>query len=328
MRIFTGIQPTGTLTLGNYLGSIKNFKKTINQEDESFFCIVDLHALTVNPDAQTLKENIKSLCALYIALDLHEITNIFLQSSVRAHSELAWMLQCHTRNGELERMTQFKDKSQKKINVSTGLFTYPVLMAADILLYDTDIVPVGVDQKQHIELTRDLAERVNSFYNQELFTIPEPKIEGPSAKIYSLTDPSKKMSKSDENLKSFISMLDDEKTITKKIKSATTDSIGEINFDPENQAGISNLLTIFSTCRGITMNETLKYFEGQGYGFLKTEVAKAVCDELLPIQRKYFEIMNNEQLIIEALAKGTKKANDVAEAKIKEVQSTFGLFNI
>lgn len=328
MRIFTGIQPTGTLTLGNYLGSIKNFKKTVNPEDESFFCIVDLHALTVNPDAKTLHENIKSLCALYIALDLHKITNIFVQSSVRAHSELAWMLQCHTRNGELERMTQYKDKSQKKINVSTGLFTYPVLMASDILLYDADIVPVGVDQKQHIELTRDLAERVNGFYKKDLFTIPEPKIEGPSAKIYSLTDPTKKMSKSDENLKSFISMLDDEKTITKKIKSATTDSIGEINFDPENQPGVSNLLTIFSTCRGISMDETLTHFDAQGYGFLKTEVAKAVCDELLPIQEKYFEIMNDEQMIIDALASGTEKANLVAEQKIIDVKKTFGLFNV
>lgn len=326
MRIFTGIQPTGTLTLGNYLGSIKNFKKTINPEDESFFCIVDLHALTVTPDAQTLKENIKSLCALYIALDLHELTNIFIQSNVRAHSELAWLLQCHTRNGELERMTQFKDKSQKRINVSTGLFTYPVLMAADILLYDADIVPVGVDQKQHIELTRDIAMRVNSFYQKDLFTIPEPKIEGPSAKIYSLSDPQKKMSKSDENVKSFISMLDDEKTITKKIKSATTDSIGEINFDPENQPGVSNLLTIYSTCRGISMDETLAHFKNQGYGFLKTEVAKAVCDELLPIQERYYEIMKNEQLIIESLKKGTDAANKIAENKIKTVKEAFGLF--
>ncbi len=326
MRIFTGIQPTGTLTLGNYLGSIKNFKKTINPEDESFFCIVDLHALTVTPDAKTLRENIKSLCALYIALDLHEITNIFVQSNVRAHSELAWLLQCHTRNGELERMTQYKDKSQKNINVSTGLFTYPVLMAADILLYDTDVVPVGVDQKQHIELTRDLAERVNSFYKQDLFKMPEPKIEGPSAKIYSLTDPTKKMSKSDDNPKSYISMLDDEKTIIKKIKSATTDSIGEINFDPENQPGVSNLLTIFATCRSLTMDETVAHFKDQGYGFLKSEVAQAICDELLPIQEKYFQIMENETLINKSLQTGTQKANEVAEAKIKEVKEAFGLY--
>lgn len=326
MRIFTGIQPTGTITLGNYLGSIKNFKSTINPDDESFFCIVDLHALTVTPDAKTLNENIKSLCALYIALDLHKITNIFIQSKVKAHSELAWILQCHTRNGELERMTQYKDKSQKNINVSTGLFTYPVLMAADILLYDTDVVPVGADQKQHLELTRDLAERLNSFYNKELFKMPEPQIQGPSAKIYSLTDPTKKMSKSDDNPKSFISILDDEKTITKKIKSATTDSVGKVNFDPENQPGVSNLITIYATCKNISIEEATSFFSEEGYGFLKTEVAKAVCEELLPIQERYYEILNNQEMINDALKVGTAKANDIANQKMQQVHDTIGFY--
>ncbi len=326
MRIFTGIQPTGTITLGNYLGSIKNFKSTINPEDESFFCIVDLHALTITPNAKTLHENIKSLVALYIAFDLHKITNIFIQSKISAHSELAWILQCHSKNGELERMTQYKDKSQKNINVSTALFTYPVLMAADILLYDTDIVPVGADQKQHLELTRDIAERINNFYDEDLFKIPEPQIQGPSAKIYSLTDPTKKMSKSDDNPKSFISILDDEKTITKKIKSATTDSVGKVNFDPENQPGVSNLITIYATCKNISIEKATEYFSPEGYGFLKTEVAKAVCDELMPIQKRYYEILENDELIHNSLKAGTQKANEIAEAKIKQIHNTVGFY--
>lgn len=326
MRIFTGIQPTGTITLGNYLGSIKNFNSTNSSTDESFFCIVDLHALTSTPDANTLYSNIKSLTALYIAMGLDQTTNIFLQSKITGHSELAWLLACHTRNGELERMTQFKDKTLKYGNASTGLFTYPVLMAADILLYDTDVVPVGVDQKQHLELTRDLAERMNSFYKTELFTIPEPKISGPTAKIYSLTNPEKKMSKSDENPKSYILMLDDEKTITKKFKSATTDSVGKVNFDPENQPGVSNLLTIYAACKNISMDEAVSYFQPEGYGFLKTEVAKAVCDELAPIQKRYYEIIDNDMLIKESLQKGEAAASKIACAKIKQVHDTIGFY--
>ncbi len=326
MRIFTGIQPTGQITLGNYLGSIKNFNATNTAGDESFFCIVDLHALTTTPNAKTLYENIKSLTAFYIALGLDKTTNIFIQSQVTGHSELAWILQCHTRNGELERMTQFKDKSQKQEAPSTGLFTYPVLMAADILLYDTDIVPVGVDQKQHIELTRDLAERMNRFYDKELFTIPEPKIQGPSAKIYSLTNPEKKMSKSDENPKSYILMLDDEKTITKKIKSATTDSVGVVNFDPENQPGVSNLLTIYAACKNISIDDAVTYFKPEGYGFLKTEVAKAIWEELKPIQERYYEIINDDALIKSALIKGQTKANEVATAKMQEIHQTIGFY--
>ncbi len=326
MRIFTGIQPTGQITLGNYLGSIKNFNATNTAGDESFFCIVDLHALTTTPNAKTLYENIKSLTAFYIALGLDKTTNIFIQSQVAGHSELAWILQCHTRNGELERMTQFKDKSQKQEAPSTGLFTYPVLMAADILLYDTDIVPVGVDQKQHIELTRDLAERMNRFYDKELFTIPEPKIQGPSAKIYSLTNPEKKMSKSDENPKSYILMLDDEKTITKKIKSATTDSVGVVNFDPENQPGVSNLLTIYAACKNISIDDAVTYFKPEGYGFLKTEVAKAIWEELKPIQERYYEIINDDALIKSALIKGQTKANEVATAKMQEIHQTIGFY--
>ncbi len=326
MRIFTGIQPTGSITIGNYLGSIKNFNATNSTNDESFFCIVDLHALTITPEPQTLYQNIKSLTALYIALGLDQTTNIFRQSQVSGHSELAWILQCHTRNGELERMTQFKDKAQKQGAASTGLFTYPVLMAADILLYDTNIVPVGVDQKQHLELTRDLAERMNSFYKQELFTIPEPQIQGPSAKIYSLTNPEKKMSKSDENPKSYILMLDDEKTITKKIKSATTDSLGDVNFDPENQPGVSNLLTIYAACKNISIDEAVAYFKPEGYGFLKTEVAKAVWEELAPIQEKYYQIIDDDEAIKTALASGENAAREIATSKMKQIHDTIGFY--
>ncbi len=326
MRIFTGIQPTGSVTLGNYLGSIKNFNATNQATDESFFCIVDLHALTTTPQPAVLRENIKSLTALYIALGLDKTTNIFIQSKVSAHSELAWILQCHTRNGELERMTQFKDKSKKQQAVATGLFTYPVLMAADILLYDTNIVPVGIDQKQHIELTRDLAMRMNSFYDTELFTIPEPQIQGPSAKIYSLTDPEKKMSKSDENPKSYILLLDDEKTITKKIKSATTDSIGVVNFDPENQPGVSNLLTIYAACKEVSIDEAVVKFQPEGYGYLKTEVAKAIWEELAPIQEKYYQIIDNDQMIMDALAKGQNNALKVAQKKMQQIHNTIGFY--
>lgn len=326
MTIFTGIQPTGNLTLGNYLGAIKNFKQTNSANDESFFCVVDLHAMTVTPDAKTLNANIKSLLATYIALDLHKETNIFIQSHIKEHAELAWFLQCFARNGELERMTQYKDKSAKKVSVSTGLFTYPVLMAADILLYGTHIVPVGEDQKQHIELTRDLAERLNSFYDQDLFTIPEPQIQKAGAKVYSLTEPEKKMSKSDENPKSYILMLDEPNVIKKKIKSATTDSVGEINFDPENQPGVSNLLTIYSICKGISMDETLAHFNGQGYGFLKTEVGDAIVEELAPFQAKYKEIIEDDDLIKEALAQGTQKAQERASENMEKIRKAMGLF--
>ncbi|MBL0701836.1 MAG: tryptophan--tRNA ligase, partial [Spiroplasma sp.] len=324
MVIFTGIQPSGIITLGNYIGSIKNFKQNNNKDDTSYFCIVDQHALTMPKPSAERHTSIKTLVALYMAMGLDEETNIFIQSDVPGHSQLAWTLMCFAKNGELERMTQYKDKSNKNIAVSAGLFTYPVLMAADILLYDTQIVPVGADQKQHIELTRDLAERFNNYYDKEVFILPEPIINEQTSKIYSLVDPTVKMSKSDENPKSYISMLDDEKTIMKKVKSATTDSLGIIKYDEKNQPGVANLLTIFSDLKNISIDEALIHFEGCGYGDLKVQTAEVIIKELKPIQERFNIIINNDSLINEALNKGTKTANDKATTKIKEVYNAIG----
>lgn len=322
--IFTGIQPTGVITLGNYLGSIKNFEDNIDSSD-SLICVVDQHAYTIPKDAKTQRENIKSLVALYIAMGLDKKSNIFVQSHVQEHTQLAWILMCNTRLGELDRMTQYKDKSQKKISVSAGLYTYPVLMAADILLYNTKIVPVGIDQKQHVELTRDIAERFNSFYHSSTFVIPEAVINKETAKIYSLVDPTKKMSKSDENVKSYITVLDDEKTILKKVKSATTDSVGVINFDEENQPGVSNLLVIYKTLKNISMDEALVHFKDKQYGFLKEETANAIIEELAPIQKRYYELINDDTKINEVLLNGKNFAQNIASKKIEEVYKTIGL---
>lgn len=323
--IFTGIQPSGVITLGNYLGSIKNFESNLNNE-ESLICVVDQHAYTIPKDPKEFRDNIKTLVALYIAMGLDKTSNIFVQSHVKEHTELAWILMCNARLGELDRMTQFKDKSQKNISVSAGLYTYPVLMAADILLYKTTTVPVGIDQKQHVELTRDIAERFNSFYKTSTFVIPEPVINKSTAKIYSLTDPTKKMSKSDENPKSFISMLDDEKVIMKKVKSATTDSVGVINFDEENQPGVSNLLVIYKTLKNITMEETLEFFSEKQYGFLKVEVANAIIEELKPIQERYNAIINDDELLNTVINNGAEKARNVALNTIKEVRDVVGFY--
>ena len=258
-KIFSGIQPSGTLTLGNYLGAIRQFVQ-LQDENECYFCIVDQHAITVPQDPKTLKQNIRSLAALYIASGIDpEKATLFVQSEVPAHTELGWMLQSITYMGELERMTQFKDKSEGRSAVSSALFTYPTLMAADILLYQANIVPVGDDQKQHLELTRDVAERFNNRFG-ETFTIPEIQIPEVGARIMSLQEPTKKMSKSDENTRSFISMLDTPKQIEKKIKSAVTDSDDKIKFDPENKPGISNLLAIYASCTGKPMKEIEAYF--------------------------------------------------------------------
>lgn len=325
MVTFSGIQPSGIVTLGNYLGALKHFKAN-GAKEENLYCIVDLHAMTSTTDSKALRAQSKTLAAIYMALGIHEHSTIFIQSHVKQHTELAWILQTVARMGELERMTQFKDKSAKKINVNVGLFTYPALMAADILLYDTEIVPVGQDQKQHIELTRDLAERFNTTY-KELFVMPKAKIAKHGAKIYSLTEPTKKMSKSDENVKSFISILDDEATIRRKIKSATTDSIGEINFDFDNQPGVSNLLTIYSLCKDITIEETVEHFKGQNYGFLKSEVADSIVEELLPIQERYNEIMNDKQLLNDTLKDGSEIAGKRAWRKMQKVNKAVGLYN-
>lgn len=321
--IFSGIQPSGTLTLGNYLGALKHFVD-LQEDNQCYFCIVDQHAITVPQDPKELQKNIRNLAALYIAVGINpKESTLFIQSEVPAHAQLGWVMQCISYIGELERMTQFKDKSAGKDAVSAGLLTYPPLMVADILLYNTNIVPVGEDQKQHLELTRDLAERFNKKY-ADTFTIPEVSIPKVGARIMSLQDPTKKMSKSDANSKGFISMLDTEKQIEKKIKSAVTDSEGIVRFDKENKAGVSNLLTIYSICSNQSIEDLEKKYEGKGYGEFKADVAEAVIGTLKPIQEKYYQLLESEELD-QYLDLGAEKANEVASKMMKKVESAMGL---
>lgn len=321
--IFSGIQPSGTLTIGNYLGAMKHFVD-LQENNQCYFCIVNQHAITVPQDPKELKKNSRSLAALYIAVGIDpEKSTLFIQSEVPAHAQLGWVMQCISYIGELERMTQFKDKSAGKDAVSAGLLTYPPLMVADILLYNTDIVPVGEDQKQHLELTRDLAERFNKKY-KEIFTIPEVSIPKVGARIMSLQDPTKKMSKSDANTKAFISMLDTEKQIEKKIKSAVTDSEGIIKFDKDNKAGVANLLTIYSIFSNQSIADLEKKYEGKGYGEFKADVAEAVIQTLKPIQDRYYQLLESEELD-QYLDLGAEKANYVASKMMKKVEKAMGL---
>lgn len=321
--IFSGIQPSGMITLGNYIGALKQFVELQN-EYNCYFCIVDQHAITVPQEAQQLRKNIRSLAALYIAVGLDpEKVTLFIQSEVPAHAQAGWMFQCISYIGELERMTQFKDKSAGKDAVSAGLLTYPPLMVADILLYNTDLVPVGEDQKQHLELTRDLAERFNKKYN-DIFTIPEVRIAKVGARIMSLQDPTKKMSKSDPNQKAFISLLDEPKQIEKKIKSAVTDSEGIVKFDKENKPGVSNLLSIYSILTGKTIEELENQYEGKGYGDFKSELAQVLISEFEPIQKKYHQLMESTELD-EILDRGAAKANQVASKMVKKMENAMGL---
>lgn len=323
--IFSGIQPSGTLTIGNYLGAMKHFVD-LQEEYNCYFCVVDEHAITVPQERLKLRENTKSLAALYLAagIDPNKST-LFIQSEVPAHTQLGWMLQCVSYIGELERMTQFKDKSAGggKEGVSSSLLTYPPLMAADILLYKTDIVPVGEDQKQHLELTRNLAQRFNNKYN-DIFTVPEVRIPKVGARIMSLQDPTKKMSKSDENQKAYISMLDDEKKILKKVKSAVTDSEGIVRYDKENKPGVSNLLTIYSICSGRSIKDLEQEFEGKGYGDFKQAVAESVIDVLKPIQERYQELIQSEELD-EILDAGADKASYEAQKMLRKAKKAMGL---
>ncbi|MFC4386849.1 tryptophan--tRNA ligase [Gracilibacillus marinus] len=322
-KIFSGIQPSGTLTLGNYLGAMKHFVD-LQEENECYFCVVDEHAITVPQDRLELRHNIKSLAALYIASGINpEKSVLFIQSEVPAHTQLGWMLQTVSYIGELERMTQFKDKAKGKEAVSAGLLTYPPLMAADILLYQTDIVPVGEDQKQHLELTRDLAQRFNNRYN-DIFTVPEISIPKVGARIMSLQDPTKKMSKSDENQKSAIYMLDTEKQIEKKIKSAVTDSDGIVTYDKENKPGISNLLTIYASCTGESIASLEAKYKGKGYGEFKQDTANVVIETLRPIREKYNQLMESEELD-QLLDEGAEKANFVANKMLKKAKKAMGL---
>ena len=321
--IFSGIKPTGVVTLGNYLGAMKQFVD-LQDEHDAYYCVVDLHSITVPLDRIELMDNTRKLAALYLACGLDpEKATIFVQSEVKAHAQLGWMLTCITGMGELGRMTQYKDKSQGSDNVGAGLFVYPTLMAADILLYGTELVPVGDDQKQHIELTRDLAERFNKRY-YDTFTIPEPLIQKEGARIMSLTNPEKKMSKSDTNAKGYISMLDEPNVIRKKIKSAVTDSSGVIAFDRENKPGISNLLEIYSLSTGTPINDLVEQYKDSNYGTFKQDVAEAVVALLEPIQERYHELVNSPELDT-ILDEGRAKAETVANKNLAKIEKAMGL---
>ena len=322
-RILTGLQPSGELTLGSYIGGIKQSIQYQNEFD-SFIFVPDMHAITVPQNPELLSERIRKNVALYIACGIDPSKNtIYLQSDNLYHANLSWVLECNTYIGEASRMTQFKEKSQKKENVSVGLFTYPILMAADILLYDADYVPVGIDQKQHVELTRDIAIRFNNKYG-DTFKIPEPMVAKVGAKIMDLQEPTKKMSKSDENQKGIIFLLDSEEVIRKKIASAVTDSVGVVKYDPDNQPGISNLLTIYSALTNTDIKEVENKFKDSNYGTLKKEVADVVVKELTNIQNKYNEIMNSN-LVDEVLENGKKITNDIASKKYGKVRNKVGI---
>jgi tryptophanyl-tRNA synthetase len=321
--IFSGIQPSGTITLGNYIGAMKQFVE-LQDEYNCFFCIVDQHAITVPQDPQTLRKNIRSLAALYIAVGIDPTkATLFIQSEVPAHAQAGWIMQCVSYIGELERMTQFKDKSFGKEAVSASLLTYPPLMAADILLYNTDIVPVGEDQKQHMELTRDLAERFNKKYNK-ILTIPEIRLPKVGARIMSLQEPTKKMSKSDPNQKAFITPLDDPKQIVKKIKSAVTDSDGLVKFDKENKPGVSNLLSIYSILSGKSIGEIEDMYVGKGYGDFKSDLAEVVVNVFKPIQDKYYDLIESSRLD-DILDRGAEKASLVANNTLRKMENALGL---
>lgn len=321
--IFSGIQPTGTVTLGNYIGAMRQFVK-MQDEYHCYFCIVDEHAITVPQDRLELRKNIKSLAALYLAVGIDpEKATIFIQSEVPAHTEAGWIMQCNSYIGELERMTQYKDKSRKQASIPAGLLTYPPLMAADILLYNTDIVPVGDDQKQHVELTRDIAERFNKKYG-EIFTIPDIQLPAHGARIMALQEPTKKMSKSDTNQKSTIRLLDDLKQIEKKIKSAVTDSEGIVKYDRENKPGISNLLDIHSALSGEPVSSIEARFAGKGYGDFKAEVAQVVVETIRPIQERYNELLNSAELD-DILDKGALEANKAANKTLRKMKNAVGL---
>lgn len=322
-RILTGLKPSGELTLGSLIGGISQMVK-LQDEYDSFMFVPDMHAITVKQDPKELRERIRKNVALYLACGVDPNKNtIYLQSENLYHANLSWVLECTTYMGEASRMTQYKDKSSKGENVSVGLFTYPILMAADILLYDADYVPVGIDQKQHVELARDLALRFNKTYG-DTFKMPEALIPEVGAKIMDLQEPTKKMSKSDETYKGVILLLDDEKVIRKKIMSAVTDSENKVYYDRENKPGISNLLTIYSSLKNISIEEAENYFKDYNYGNLKKEVADLVSSVLLDIQDKYNNIINGTMLD-DILDKGRDITLEIAKKKTLDVFKMVGL---
>lgn len=322
-RMLSGIKPTGRLHLGNYIGAISQFVK-YQDEYEMYIFIANQHAITVPTDPKALRQNTKDLIALYLAAGLDpEKCTLFLQSDVDAHVKLGWVFTCLTYMGELQRMTQYKDKTAKgETGITDGLFTYPCLMAADILLYDADYVPVGQDQKQHVELTRHLAERFNNRYS-ETFVVPQPLETKVGKKIFSLQDPTKKMSKSETDTKGTIDLLDDPAVAKKKIMSAVTDSVGIIQYDPESQPGLANLLTIQSVLANEPIEDIVKRYEGKGYGELKKEIGQTVFDFLTDLQAKYKKIIESN-VIDQILEEGAKKASYVANKKIRKIYKKIG----
>ena len=322
-RILTGLQPSGELTLGNLIGGIEQSIK-YQDEYESFIFVPDLHTITIPQDPKVLKERVKKNVALYIAAGIDPKKNtIYIQSENPYHTNLSWALECTTYMGEASRMTQFKDKSSKFKNIPVGLFTYPILMASDILLYDADYIPVGADQKQHVELCRDIAERFNNKYG-ETFKIPTPMIPKVGAKIMDLQEPTKKMSKSAENPKGIIYLLDDEKTIRKKIMSAVTDSESNIYYDEATKPGISNLLTIYAVLKKITIEEAVEYFKEYNYGSFKKEVADVVVEKIMNLREKYNNIINSKELD-DILDEGREKTIKIAKEKYELVMNKMGL---
>lgn len=323
-RVFSGIQPTGNIHIGNYLGALKQFVE-LQEDNECIYCIVDMHAITVPKDPEQLRSSILDVAALYLAIGVDPKKSIvFVQSDVPGHTELGWILTCSSYTGELSRMTQFKQKSKQQESAPTGLFMYPVLMASDILLYDTNIVPVGDDQKQHIELTRDLAVRVNGKYGDDTFVVPEGRYMKSGARIMGLDDPTNKMSKSAENEFSRISLLDTPSKIKKAIMRSTTDSLGVIRFDIENQPGISNLLNIYSAFTGRDVDSIVKEYDGQGYGNFKKDLVEILVSGLEPIQKSYAEIRESDELKA-ILRDGAERAGVIAEKTVKRVKENFGL---
>jgi tryptophanyl-tRNA synthetase len=323
-RVFSGVQPTGNIHIGNYLGALKQFVD-LQAGNDCIYCIVDLHAITIPKDPEELSGAILDVAALYLAVGLDPKKSIvFVQSDVPGHAELSWILMCNSYTGELSRMTQFKDKSRGNESAPMGLFAYPVLMAADILLYDSDVVPVGNDQKQHIELTRDIAIRVNNKYGEDTFVVPEGRFLKEGARIMALDDPTSKMSKSAENPHSSISLLDDESKIKKSIMRATTDSDGEIRFDPESKPGVSNLMTIYGAFAGKSVTETELEWAGRGYGDFKKALVEITIDSLKPIQKRYAEIRSSGDLSA-TLKDGAERAGAIAEKVMLRVKDRFGL---
>lgn len=325
--VLSAIQPTGTPTLGNYLGALKNWKNMAD-DYECYYAVADLHSITVRPEPAQLRRKTLEMYAFLLAIGLDpEKNTVFVQSHVSAHAQLGWILNCYTQFGEAARMTQFKDKSEKHPeNVNVGLFAYPMLMAADILLYQANYVPIGVDQKQHLEITRNIADRFNGLYG-ETFTLPEPFIGKTGAKIMSLQEPTKKMSKSDTNVKAFISVLDDTDTIVHKIKSAVTDSEARVHY-AQGKDGVNNLMTIYSCCTGKDFAEIEKEFDGKGYGDFKAAVAEAVAAELAPVRDEFNRLIADKSYLNACMEAGAQKAARVANRTLRKAMKRVGFYQL